>query len=70
VTGTLWLDGKNARVADTGATSSNSALTSLGSVSGTFALQNGAAATMALGGLDITGTGRLALVSNCIITRY
>ncbi|MFO1080280.1 MAG: VWD domain-containing protein [Reyranellaceae bacterium] len=61
VTGTLWLDGKNARVADTGATSSNSALASLGAVSGTFALQDGAAATLPLGDLVITGTGRLAL---------
>jgi hypothetical protein len=45
VNGTLQLDGANARVADAGATSSNSALAGLTSISGNFSLQNGAKVT-------------------------
>ena len=61
VKGTLWLEGKNAHVAFTGATSSNSALTGLSEVSGTFALEDGASVGKTTGDLSITGTGRVAL---------
>ena len=39
INGELCLDGANARVADAGATSSNSALTGLTSVAGNFCLE-------------------------------
>jgi hypothetical protein len=61
VKGTLWIEGKNARVANAGATSTNSALTSLTTVSGTFSLEDGASVGKTIGDLDITGTGRVTL---------
>ncbi len=60
VDGELTLDGANARVADAGATGSNSALTGLTSVSGNFFLQNGATVTTT-GNLSITGNATLRL---------
>ncbi|MFO1161128.1 MAG: VWD domain-containing protein [Reyranellaceae bacterium] len=61
VKGTLWIEGKNARVADAGAPSTNSALVELTTVSGTFALGDGASVGKTVGDLSITGTGRVAL---------
>ena len=56
VNGELWLDGANARVADAGTLSSNSALTGLTSVSGDFFLENGATVAPT-GNVSVTGNG-------------
>ena len=54
------LDGANSRVADAGATGSNSALTGLTSVTGNFWLENGAKVTTT-GNLSITGNATVRL---------
>ena len=56
----LTLDGASAHVADAGATTSNSALTGLTSVTGTFCLENGAKVAPT-GNLSITGNGIVSL---------
>jgi hypothetical protein len=56
INGELFLDGKNALVADSGATMTNSALTGLTSVAGEFFLANGAAVSPS-GNLGITSAG-------------
>ena len=58
INGELVLDGASAHVADAGATTSNSALTGLTSVTGTFFLENGAKVAPT-GNLSITGNGTL-----------
>ena len=58
VNGELQLDGANAHVADASATSSNSALTGLSSVTDFFLLQNGAKVAPT-GNLSLTGTGTM-----------
>ncbi|RBP17550.1 hypothetical protein DFR50_10241 [Roseiarcus fermentans] len=69
VDGELWLDTSpfgvaglkgNARVADAGSTSTNSALTGLASVSGEFWLENGSSVATT-GNLSVTGAGALDL---------
>ena len=55
VNGELFLDGANTRVADAGATSTNSALTGLTSVAGEFFLENGVKVTTT-GNLSVTGS--------------
>ena len=52
------LNGASARVADAGATGSNSALTGLTSVSGNFCLENGA---------KVATTGNLSITGNAIV---
>ena len=62
INGQLWLDGANARVADTGASTTNSALTGPTTVApgsggnGFFFLENGASVSPS-GSLSITGNG-------------
>ncbi|MDP1909149.1 MAG: hypothetical protein Q8K85_12675, partial [Hyphomicrobium sp.] len=56
----LWLNGAGARVADAGASSTNSALVGLSKVAGDLILQNGATVVTS-GDLTIGGTGRLVL---------
>ena len=63
VNGELWLDGANARVADAGALTSNSALTGLTTVAGSFYLENGATVAPT-GNLSVIGSGRLELDGN------
>ena len=63
VNGTLELDGANARIADAGKLTSNSALTGLSSVSGNFWLQNGASVSTT-GDVSVTGNGTLNLDGN------
>jgi hypothetical protein len=63
VNGELWLDGAKARIADAGATGSNSALTGLKSLSGDFYLENGATVATT-GNLSIIGGARLGLDGN------
>ena len=58
VNGELWLDGANARVADAGKLTSNSALTGLTSVSGFFFLENGASVAPT-GNVSVSGSGAL-----------
>ena len=65
VNGTLQLDGGNARVADAGKLTSNSALTGLASVSGDFFLENGATVAPT-GNVSITGNGVIELDGNNI----
>ncbi len=60
INGDLTLDGANAHVADAGATTSNSALTGLTSVTNTFRLENGAKVAPT-GNLSITGNGIVSL---------
>ncbi len=60
VNGELTLDGASAHVADAGATTSNSALTGLTSVTGIFFLENGAKVAPT-GNLSITGNGIVSL---------
>ncbi|MFO1086032.1 MAG: VWD domain-containing protein [Reyranellaceae bacterium] len=66
IKGTLWLDGKDARVAVSSAPSSNSALNELYLVTGSFNLQNGATVGQLSTGLTISGTGRVAVDANYI----
>ena len=56
----LTLDGANARVANSSNTSTNSALTGLTTISGSFDLRNGATASVS-GSLDIGAGGALVL---------
>jgi len=60
VDGTLWLDGANSRVADSTATTTNSALTGLTTVAGNFWLENGATVSTT-GALSVTGNGTVEL---------
>ncbi|MGD9880672.1 MAG: VWD domain-containing protein [Reyranella sp.] len=61
VKGTLWLDGKGARVAIAGATDGNSALVGLSTVAGTFNLEDGASVGPTMGDLTISGAGRIGV---------
>jgi autotransporter passenger strand-loop-strand repeat protein len=61
--GKLVVGGGQAFVADSGATSSNSALTGLGSVAGDFELQHGAALSL-MGGLTVGGNLNVDTVGN------
>ena len=63
VDGTLQLIGASARIADAGATGSNSALAGLNSLSGNFSLQNGATVATT-GNLSIIGSATLGLDAN------
>ena len=60
INGNLTLNGATAHVADAGATTSNSALTGLTSVTGIFRLENGAKVATK-GNLSITGNGIVSL---------
>ena len=60
IDGTLQLDGANARVADAGKLTTNSALTGLATVSGDFYLQNGATVAPT-GNVSVTGSGLVQL---------
>ena len=55
----LTLDGASAHVADAGATTSNSALTGLTSVTGNFCLENGA---------KVATTGNLSIIGNGLVS--
>ena len=63
VDGELWLDGAKARIADTGKTTTNSALSGLATVSGDFWLENGATVSPT-GNVSVTGSGALELDGN------
>jgi hypothetical protein len=65
VDGELYLDGAKARVADAGATTTNSALTGLATVSGNFWLNNGATVSPT-GNVSVTGNGTVELDGNNI----
>ena len=65
VDGAIQLNGANARIADAGSTSSNSALTGLTTVAGNFWLQNGATVSPT-DDVSITGSGSLQLDGNNI----
>ena len=58
IVGALDLDGANARVADAGTLATNSALTGLGMITGSFQLAGGASVTTT-GSLSITGNGEV-----------
>jgi hypothetical protein len=66
INGQLWLDGANSRVVDSGATTTNSALTGLTTVAsatagnGFFFLENGASVSPS-GNLSISGSGAVEL---------
>jgi hypothetical protein len=63
VDGELWLDGANARVARAAAPATNSALTGLTTVSGSFYLENGAKVSPT-GNVSVTGGGTMELDGN------
>ncbi len=64
IQGTLSLLGSGARVADAGATSSNSALRGLSTVSGTLALESAAGYN---GGTSVTTSGNLTITSSGVV---
>src|SRR5271166_4745571 len=59
IDGELFLDGTNARVADSGATTTNSALTGLSSNAGTFTVESGSSVTTV--GVGLTNTGVISV---------
>jgi hypothetical protein len=60
ITGELELNGKNSRVADSTATTTNSALTELSKIAGSVFLENGASVAPT-GNVSVTGKGSLEL---------